>query len=548
MEEKNIASNLRRKLGFLFLLAGSILFAASHLPFRCLWPSFISLACILAWKKVLPGLALGATTGVFLLESGHPYHTFIGFFRDHLIPSLQSRWNVCVIIFTLMLGGFAAVIEHSGGFQVVLNRLTQRFNNLKSGVQWSGFSIGLLCFFDGLANSMIVGKSLTPLAKRAGVSREKLSYLVDSTSASVACVAFISTWIAYQLAMIREGFSMAGRSVNSYGIFLSSIPLNFYCWFTLGLLGIVIYRQWNIGPMKDAESKAARELEPICHPLNPNGSVSNPSSAIRSFLPLVFLVLCLLAGLYISGSEGAFRYSITGLAEAFGKADAALVLVCSAAAASILALLMSPPKSGESSPMEVYFKGVSQLLPAVLILVGAWTLSSTLKELNTADYLSGILSNRMPVALIPAGVFAAGSLISFTTGTSWGTMGILMPLALPIILNLSNGLDPETSQMLVSGTVAAVFSGAVFGDHCSPFSDTTIVSAIACDLNPWEHVRTQLPYSLITAATALVFGFIPLGAGIPFWICLAAGIIFLLLLPTIHLKIFSKPAKITHFE
>jgi Na+/H+ antiporter NhaC len=375
---------------------------------------------------------------------------------------------------------------------------------------------------------MLVGKSLSPMAEKAGVSRQKMAYIVDSTSSAVACVAVISTWIAYQLSMIHEGLLLAGADTTSqpFHLFLQSIPFNYYCWFTLFLLAIVILKDWNIGPMRRAEAEHR----------TPEKSASDETmikgSSLPAVIPLVFLIGGLLIGLYGNGVEGGwFPLSLKKISEAYGNADAALVLVCVSAAAGLLAYCCNAGgiKKQGGHAAQVFSDGVLKLFNPVLILISAWVLSSTLRDLEAPRVLSGLLNENLPAALFPALVFLTGALISFSTGTAWGTMGILMPLALPVAL----GFTDHTITPLIHGTIAAVFSGAVFGDHCSPFSDTTIVSSISCGIEPIEHVKTQMPYALIAAGLAILIGFLPSGFGLNPYIALLLGILVLFLLATL---------------
>ncbi len=515
-----------KKILVLCLWLASWIFVGLDTPIRALWPSILALISVLLLRKVITGLLIGGSAGTILLSNGNPFAAFTAFFTEHLIPALQSSWNISVLIFTLLLGGFVALIEKGGGIQSLVQRWLKKPDALKARVQWSAFGLGIVCFFDGLANSLLVGKSLTPVAKQAGVSKEKLSYIVDSTSAAVACVAVISTWIAYQLSMIQQGYEAVGiTDVNAFGLFFRSIPLNYYCWFTLALLAIVIARNWNLGPMRTAEIESRASAAEM------TDTSENSTGVWRAIVPLVVLIGGLIGGLYMDGIEGGFfPLSLTRIATAFGAADAAKLLVTVSALGCIIAYLSNFTALKDEDPGQIFMGGVLHLFNPCLILISVWILSSTIKELGAAEVLSHLLEGNLPVGLFPATVFVVGTLISFTTGSSWGTMGVLMPLALPVAINLAGG-SGELTSALIPGTIAAVFSGAVFGDHCSPLSDTTIVASIACDIEPLEHVRSQLPYALIAAAVALLIGFIPSGFGLPSWVSLPIGFALLLSLP-----------------
>lgn len=507
-----------------------------------LWPTVVAIGSTLLLRRTLIGLLLGALSGSVMIEGGSFWNGFVALVEKHSIPALQSGWNLSVLIFTLALGGLVALIEYGGGFQALLEKLL-RFRSdtgrTPSGkrLQWSAMAMGCVCFFDGLANSLLVGRTLKPFAVRSGVSKEKLAYIVDSTSAAVACLAFVSTWIAYQLAMIREGFEQAGVAVpNPYPLFLKSIPWNFYCWVTLALLGVVIWRGWNIGPMRQSEDKAAADLTDTnsgksaqikgARPFPQQNTPNDAPSIWKGALPILFLFGGLLVGLYVSGTKTLDPAKLSEMSvlerisASFGAADAARVFVLTTLLACALAMVLNW-KPGNNHPElsydsvnphpeapDVFLEGMKSLFGPALILIGAWSLGSTLKELEAGPFLASWLQERLPDFALPVSVFILGALISFTTGTSWGTMGTLMPLALPVALGRLEGMDPTmmASSPIVLAVVGAVFSGAVFGDHCSPLSDTTIVSAIACDVEPLDHVRTQLPYAMAAAGiSAMLF-------------------------------------------
>ena len=516
------------RIGYLAsVLLLSFVIAPSEFAVRALWPSVVAITTVLVLRSAMGGLLVGAASGTILIANGKIHEAFPAFFSDHLIPSLQSGWNLSVLIITLLLGGFAAFLEKGRGLEAMFSAWLARSRNSKRRAELSAFGLGLVCFFDGLASSLLTGKTIRPMSDRVGVSRAKLSYIVDSTSSAVACVAIMSTWIAYQLSMIREGYQNAGtEEVNSFAIFLRSIPMNFYCWFTLCLLLVAILRAWHPGPMRasEADASATGKDRPEAAP--------DSGLAWNAIVPLLTLIGGLMTGLYITGTEGKLSpVTFDKLMHAFGAAPADQVLLRVSVIACIVAWLMNRRTIIKNQPVgDAFMDGVLKMFSPCLILIAAWCLSSTLKTLDAAAVLAQLLEGKLPPALFPATVFAVGVLTSFTTGTSWGTMGVLMPLVLPVAI----GLDADsTGTAMVPATVAAVFSGAVFGDHCSPLSDTTIVSSVACEIEPVEHVRTQMPYALTAAGCAVVIGFIPAGIGAPPLLCLAFGFVCIALLPNL---------------
>jgi len=491
----------------LALLVGlSCLLHFIEADFLAIWPSIVALILVFSTRNILLGLLGGAVFGSAILMDGVLYRVPMDLVVNHLLQNFQSSWKSGAIVFTLVLGGFVHLLEKGGTLQAFLARMLHGRSARK--VETGAGIFGMVCFFDGLANSLIVGRIFQPLARSAKVPKVRLAYIVDTTSSAVACLAFISTWIAYQLSMIREGFIMAGKEdlAEPYLLFFQSLPHNFYAWFALILLAFVIWKQWDLGPMRQFRSKAVSDdhVEPVQQP--------EAAGVWRAWVPLALLLILVFVGIYADGvknmSKELLPISWEKLALAFAKANVTGVLIASGGLASILAWILYPRSANDDGKEagSVFTEGMVQMFQPVLILIMAWMLSSTLNELKAADFLGELLGGKMSPAIFPTVVFITGSLIAFTTGTSWGTMGILMPLAIPLTFSLV-GVDQAQAMDLIPVVIGATFSGAVFGDHCSPMSDTTIVSSIACGIDPVDHVRTQMPYALIAAIGAAVLGF-----------------------------------------
>lgn len=516
----------------LFAATWGMLFFAGELA--ALWPSFLALAMVVLFRRVVVALLMGALSGAVLLSGGNPVIAFISLVEVHFLPKFGSLWNVGALVFTLVLGGFAAILEKSGALDAWLGRVADRGSRRR--LEGAAMGFGLICFFDGLANSLMVGRLFRDLADRSGVSRERLAYIVDTTSAAVACIAFISTWIAFQLTQIRDGLAKAGREdfADPYAVYFSSIPLNFYCWFALILLVVAIYRQWNLGPMKAARPVVPSEAEQSAPSAD---DALEPVGRWRFFGPLGLLIVTVIGGIVWDGFQrlGESASELSGmklLAASFGASNAAIVMVWASIVGVVGALVVFPrSRGGFSAGMEAFENGVLALFKPALILVAAWVLGSVIGELQAGDVLSKLLDEAISVKLLPAAVFFAAAVISFTTGTSWGTMALVMPLSIPLFFGLGAEMDDAALRYGLSGIVAAVFSGAVFGDHCSPLSDTTIVSSIACGIEPHEHVKTQFPYAFLAGGAALVLGFIPL-----FWLPIPGLVVVIV---AVSLFIFS---------
>lgn len=513
----------RVPIALIAVVVGTGACCALDTPWRCLWPPVASLLVIIATRHALAGLLAGGLAGALMLAGGDPLTALWAMVADHLAPSLRSSWKLGAITFTLVLGGFAAIIEAGGGFRTLLIRLAPPGRARARRLESAAACLGLLCFFDGLANSLVVGRVGRDLADRSGVARVKLAYIADSTSSAVACVAFISTWIAFQLSMIGEAYALAGHQVNPYSVFLASTPYNFYCWFTLVMMFVAIRMQYHPGPMRRFVNEAATNHKPASD-VEAGGTI--PSALI----PLGVLIASFFAYFLVLGSpRPVLPLDRDKLVAAFGSDAGPLVLVLSGVTATLAAVMLFPPQDGRRPrPAAVAFAGgVRTMVGPVFILLAAWILGSVIGALGTAEFIAGITAQTGSMVLLPSLVFLSGAAISFTTGTSWGTMGLLFPLAVPAAAEM--GIAEDRLPIIVAG----VFSGAVFGDHCSPFSDTTIVTSISCGVEPHDHVRTQIPYALITALAALSLGFLPAGYGIPAPVCLIMGTVGLLLPPTL---------------
>lgn len=488
-----------------FIVATTILLQIFKPGLQSIWPSIVALLLVFTTRNVLLGLLGGAVVGSSILTSGDLLLVPMDLVENHLLPNFQSPWKSGAIIFTLLLGGFVHLLEQGGTLQSLLAKLLHGHSARK--VETGAGLFGLVCFFDGLANSLMVGRIFQPLAQSTGVPKVRLAYIVDTTSAAVACLAFISTWIAYQLAMIREGFVLAGKEDLSepYRMFFQSLPYNYYAWFALVLMGLVIWKQWDIGPMKQFRGNAPADKD------SASGRSTETGGVWRAWIPLSVLLVVVFFGIYFDGTNAMqsplLPLTWEKLALSFAEANVPAILIAASGLAALAAWILFPRKDhpGKSAGL-AFMEGMLQMFQPVLILVMAWMLSSTLNELKAADYLGDILSGRITPSMFPTAVFITGSIIAFATGTSWGTMGLLMPLAIPLTFSIS-GQDGSLAMGLIPVVIGAVFSGAVFGDHCSPISDTTIVSSIACGVDPMDHVRTQLPYAIIAAVAAAVIGF-----------------------------------------
>lgn len=356
---------------------------------------------------------------------------------------------------------------------------------------------------------------------------------------------FISDWIAYQLAMIQNGLTVAGiATVAPMAAFIASIPFNFYCIFTVLFVGIIALSGWDFGPMLKAEIRAEREgktsRDGAMPMLNIDFELGQPiekKPMIMTFvLPIVALVGVTIFGFYYTGASAGGETLI----EKLGNADAATALLWGAFAMSLVGIVIALGfrLMNVAEAMRTLLEGFKLMLLACAILVMAWSIGTVTKDMKLADYVVSLVGENVSFALVPAIVFLIGMFISFSTGTSWGTMAILMPIAIPVAYNITK--DPWLSATVMAGTV---FAGAIFGDHCSPISDTTVLSSIFAGCDLMDHVNTQLPYAIVCAMVALVMYLLYGIFKISPFVLLSIGIVVLIVLArALHVSSMKKLA------
>jgi Na+/H+ antiporter NhaC len=468
--------------------------AGSDSLFRSLWPAVVAIGVIVLLKGAALGLACGVAAAALLLAGGDPVQALRITLVDHVFPAIQGPWRVGALVFTLLLGSFAGILERSGGFDALLRKILTGGSDGAKRLLGGVYGVGLLCFFDGLASSLLTGRIARPLVDRAGVSRERLAWVVDSTGSPVACVAFISTWIATQLSLIEQGLRNAPFEAEPYGMFFQSVPANAYCLLTLLLVPLAI--------LSGHQPRAMRRFQ-VLPPDEPESAPMDSPRPWVVLVPLAVLVAGILGGFPLLAGERIDVLSVEGWKRAFSGDAGPYALVFGSGAGWIAAVLCFPAKRRDQAAAAAVH-GAGSLLPALVVLILAWSLGSLFVALGTTGHIAGLLADGPPVAWLPLVIFLLGSAMAFTTGSSWGTMGLLMPLALPaaVAATSATGMSPEESRALAAMVIGAVFGGATLGDHCSPFSDTTIVSALASGCTTRDHVVTQLPYAGMTAATA----------------------------------------------
>jgi len=442
-----------------------------------------------------------------------------------------------------------------GGARAVAESLSKRAKSPVSA-QLITWVLGLLVFFDDYANALIVGPIMRPVTDKMRISRERLAFIIDATAAPIAGIALISTWIGYEIGLIRDSYATIGQEVNAYGVFISTIPYRFYNILILAFIVISAILLKEFGPMYKAERRARLTGKVISDESQVKESEESsdlkPKEGIKlsvwnAIVPIVVLIVAAFAGFYYNGYLAladdiemiemikAAPLSMDAIRATFGESDASIVLFQAALLGSIVALVMGVKQKifTVSEGIETWMNGMKSLIITGVILLLAWSLSGVIKDLGTSTFLVSILSDRVPAFLLPSLIFILGSVISFATGTSYGTMGILMPLTIP----LAYAISPDQGYVIMS--VGAVLTGAIFGDHCSPISDTTILSSMGAGCDHIDHIKTQIFYSIAVGAIAILFGYIPVGLGVPVYIVLPIGLAAVA--GTIH--IFGKSVK-----
>jgi Na+/H+ antiporter NhaC len=508
-------------------------------------PALIAIIIALAFRQVIPALFLGIWIGGALaygLALSSLWYGLLDTAGKYTLEALNDSGHLSVILFSLMIGGMVGIISKNGGTAGIVNSIVSWASSARRGQLTTGV-LGVAIFFDDYANTLIVGNTMRPVTDRLRISREKLAYIVDSTAAPVATVALVTTWIGFEVGLIGEAAGrLEGLDESAYSIFLNSIAYSFYPLLAVLFVFLVAASGRDFGPMLVAERRArstghvsrpdahvgespeeAREREP---------KAGKPQRAVNAVVPVLVLVFGTFVGIYVTGAAGSGPDA--SLRDIIGNGDSYTAMIWASLIAVIVAIMMTLGQNILSlvEIVDAWYAGVRSMLLAIIILVLAWTLSGVNEVLHTGDFLVSVLGETLSPALIPALVFVLSAFTAFATGSSWGVMGIMMPLVVPLTWAVMAANDmvtgPDHMHILYS-SVAAVMAGAVWGDHCSPISDTTILSSLASGCDHIDHVRTQLPYAMAVGAVAIVVGTLPAGYGAPWWIVLPLAAVVLLL-------------------
>ncbi|MEM7310544.1 MAG: Na+/H+ antiporter NhaC family protein [Planctomycetota bacterium] len=498
-------------------------------------PPLIAIALAVVLRKPLPSLFCGVVAGAFLLRlragsavlSGLPL-SVRDVATDLFWPELVDPSRYMIVLFVVFMLAMVGVITCNGGVRGVMDRIAGIANSA-ARTQLATYLMGLAVFFDDYANTILVGSTMRPLSDRWKISREKLAYLIDSTAAPVAGLAVLSTWIAFEVSTFSAQLPAAGLSPDDgYSVFLQTLPYRFYCILTLLFVGLVAFTGRDFGPMRRAEERARRTgqlVRPGGQPLVAEDGLSlEPVAGIRprawtALLPVFAFVAVTL--FEIARAGGAFAmgagelFTIEGLTGVLYDGSGSQPLMVGSGVGLLLAAVVSLGLGmGAPDILKAAWRVLSSMGIAILILYHAWMIGAVCGELGTASYLTALIGESLDARLLPALLFLLSGLVAFATGSSWSTMSILLPLVVGLAYAL--GADaaladtPAASgQLLMIMSIGAVLEGAIFGDHCSPISDTTVMSSIAAASDHIDHVRTQVPYAVTTMGAAMLLGYLP---------------------------------------
>ncbi len=524
-----------------------------------LLPPFVAIILAFITKNVVISLFVGVLSGTFILSltSFNFISVLAGSFNKFIsliITSLADPWNAGIVMQVLVIGGVIELIAKTGGAKAVAEKLS-KYAKTPVSAQVITWIMGLLLFFDDYANALIVGPIMRPIFDKMGISREKLAFIVDATAAPIAGVALISTWIGLEVGLIQEGYASFDISVDGYSVFLQTIPYRFYNIYMLAFVLISAITLRDFGSMYIVESNA-RTIKNAGYKSNSNNSSNSdfePKEGVKlsiynAVIPIATLVISAFINFYFSGYNAVMEsgtpqdisylinspLSIHSLSIAYGNTDASVALLQSAVLASIVSIAMAIIKKiyTLTEAIETWVNGMQKLVITGVILVLAWSLGDVISLLGGAQYLVENLSHTIKPELLPTIIFIFAGLISFSTGTAYGTLSILMPLAIPMAITL----NPFNDLSFTVITTSAVLAGAIFGDHCSPISDTTILSSTGASCSHIDHVKTQSLYAFSVFSISILFGYLPAGFGVPLTIILPVGLLSLVA----TLSIFGK--------
>ena len=510
-----------------------------------LFPPILAISIGILTRRLILGLSLAVLSGGYLASSGDTTMAFLKVWSGkvastYLYEPVFNAFSGYILAFTACLIGMVRVTSLAGGNQGIAEWLSRGAAGAKSS-RLATFLMGLAIFFDDYANTIVVGSTMRPITDRFRVSREKLAYIVDSTAAPIAGLAIISTWIGYEVGLFEDLMKDLNTGYSGYQLFFAALPSRFYCIFTLFFVLASTLLGRDYGPMLRAEIRArdtGKVLNDDARPMTGQHSKVRTADGIVpkawvAILPVGIVILAVILGMGIDtrGTEevqaalSSGYFSSDYWAAAFKNADSAGVLFRASVLGSILAFALALSRRNQetglraltvSSTASTFVRGIGGVWYAFAILILAWAIKAVCDDVGTGAYLTKLLSPVISPIYLPLLIFLLASVVAFSIGTSWTTMAILIPTVVPLAHHLGD-------LPLTILAAAAVLDGAIFGDHCSPISDTTVMSSIASSCDHLDHVKSQAPYALTTMAVAAIFGYLGSTTLYPVWVGLLLG-------------------------
>ena len=509
----------------------------AYATFWALLPPLIAILLALITKEVYSSLFVGILAGGLIYSNFDFETTVVHVFKDGFIDTVADSYNIGIIIFLVLLGSLVAMMNKTGG-SAAFGRWTSKHIKSRIGAQLATIALGVLIFVDDYFNCLTVGSVMRPVTDKKKISREKLSYLIDATAAPVCIIAPISSWAA-----AVAGFAKGAGAESGMSLFIQAIPYNFYALLTIVMMIFIAVAKLDYGPMKKFEAAAQRgeavdKLEELTE--KAEEKVNEKGKVIDLIIPVIFLIIACVIGMIYSGgfftADSGCYHDFIG---SFSESDASVGLVFGSFITVIFAIIyfMCRRVISFKDCMGAIPEGFNAMTPAILILVCAWTLKTMTDSLGAKIFISQLIEGSASgfKMMLPAIIFLIAVGLSFATGTSWGTFGILIP----IVLSVFSGTDGSITIIAVSACMA----GAVCGDHCSPISDTTIMASAGGQCDHINHVSTQLPYALTVAGVSFV-SYVIAGFVQSAFVALPVGIILMLAtLMVIKLVSSKKEAK-----
>ncbi len=502
-------------------------------------PTVLTIMMAVIFRRMIIALNIGIVSAIIIIVFRKPeIHSLgmvsqfieatkqvVAMFFSLFWSSVSDPWNLGLIISVLLLGGFIGLITSSGSIERAFSMPLKYAHTSRSSSVLTAL-YGLMLFFDDYINTIAIGSAMSSITGKLRVSKAKLAYIVDATAAPMATVAVLTTWTVFYIGQISgavEGYSLG---VEPFQLYLMSIPAIFYAFVAFALMFFALATSRDMGLMHKIELEA--RTTGVLHPQSENKSHGESTNivlldgarrGINFFIPLGIFMTTTIAYMFYSGGYGA-----VGAFEAFLNADVSKAMVVGAFIASVSTVVfyLSQRLGSPKSIAVVYSSGVKSVSIGVFILIFAWTLGGAISELQLSQYLVSTLGDSLPIALLPIIAFILAAIISISTGTSFGSIAILMPIVANLAIPLATvaGVVDIAMVTLIFG---ALFAGAIFGDHSSPISDTTIMSSIFSNCDVIVHVKTQIPYALL-AGFGTIVGYGLAGSGVPLMVALVAGV------------------------